>query len=120
MANPCYSEINFNASPDAISWLKSEFDRLIDLYDNGGDPVHAQSVYDTFANEERFGDRGLGARYVKLMRYTDDEKTRITEEKDASSEYVGYKDKYLEALEEIRKLQGKLSWYIENCTCDKK
>ncbi len=54
------------------------------------------------------------------MRYTDDEKTRITEEKDASSEYVGYKDKYLEALEEIRKLQGKLAWYIENCTCDKK
>lgn len=73
MANPCYSEITFNASPDAISWLKSEFDRLIDLYDNGGDPVHAQSVYDTFANEERFGDRGLGARYVKLIRYDDNE-----------------------------------------------
>ena len=69
MANPCWNVITFTASEEALTWLETELKRLEGLYDNGGDPAHALAVYELFANEERFGSDGLGARYVKVFRF---------------------------------------------------
>ena len=52
------------------------------------------------------------------MKYNKDESSLIIE--DPSAEYSNFKDKYIDALEEIRDLQNKISWYNENCTCKKK
>ena len=69
MANPCWNVITFTASEEAITWLETELQRLEKLYDNGGDSAHISALYELFANEERFGPEGLGARYAKVFRF---------------------------------------------------
>jgi len=60
MANICFTELVFTATPEAVNWLHSEIRKIMDENEN----EHRQKVFDMFADEYDPNSKSLGSRTV--------------------------------------------------------